>query len=315
MITRRSSLALIGAAATSLPALLHAQARLAYDLMPRPVAPGVWMIEGSTDYFSMDNGGAIVNCVLLQGDSGLIVIDSGPSLRFGEALNRVARTLDLRGVSAVVNTHHHPDHFFGNQVFATQPIHALGPTISLAQSEGEGFADNMYRLLGDWMRGTEVVPPRNVLDGGDGVIDGRQMTILPLSGHTASDMAVLDQTSGILIAGDLVFFNRAPTTPSADLALWQQSLTALEATNAGAVLPGHGPLDQTGTAIRQTRDYLDWLKDTLTHSAGTGLDMIETMQIPLPDRFAAMGAQPDEFQRSVSHLFAEIELSVLPRGN
>lgn len=315
MITRRSSLALIGAAATSLPGLLHAQARLSYDLMPRAVAPGIWMIEGSTDYFGMDNGGAVVNCALLQGDSGLIVIDSGPSLRFGEALSRVARTLDLRGVSAVLNTHHHPDHFFGNQVFAAHPIHALGNTITLAQTEGEGFADNMYRLLGDWMRGTEVVPPRNVLDGGDVVIDGRKMTVLPLSGHTAADMAVLDQASGILITGDLVFYDRAPTTPSADLALWQDSLNVLEATSPGAVLPGHGSLDQTGTAIRQTRAYLDWLDDTLTRSAQNGLDMIEVMQLPLPDQFAAMGAQPGEFQRSVSHLFAEVELSVLPRGN
>ncbi|MDK3073091.1 quinoprotein relay system zinc metallohydrolase 1 [Sedimentitalea sp. JM2-8] len=315
MITRRHALCLIGSGAASLPGLSHAQARLTYELTPKPVAQGVWMIEGSTDYFTMENGGAIVNCVLLQGDSGLIVVDTGPSLRFGEALHRLARTLDIRGVSEVVNTHHHPDHFFGNQVFAGQPIRALGETIGLAQAEGDGFADNMYRLLGDWMRGTEVTPPRNVIEGGDTTIDGRALTILPLSGHTGADMAILDQSTGILIAGDLVFFNRAPTTPSADLAQWQSSLGTLAALRPAAVLPGHGPLDPSGDAIRQTSAYLDWLADTLTRSAENGLDMIEVMQSPLPKRFAAMGAQPQEFQRSVSHLFPDVELSVLPRGN
>jgi hypothetical protein len=43
--------------------------------------------------------------------------------------------------------------------------------------------------------------------------------------------------------------------------------------------------------------------------------MIEVMQAPLPERFASMGAQPEEFQRSVSHLFPDVELSVLPRAN
>ncbi|SHH86473.1 quinoprotein relay system zinc metallohydrolase 1 [Marivita hallyeonensis] len=313
MFTRRHALGILGAGIIAPRA--YAQARHVYDLTPIQIADGMWMIEGSTDYFSMQNGGAIVNIVLIEGDSGLILIDSGPSLRYGEALASVARRLDLRGVSAVINTHHHPDHFFGNQVFADKPILSLGETLSAAVSDGDAFADNMYRLLGDWMRGTEVVPPTQVISSGEVTIDGRSFTALPLGGHTVADLAVLDRQTGTLIAGDLVFYDRAPTTPSADLEIWQASLNELEAINAAQLVPGHGPVDKTRAAIPQTRAYLSWLEHTLRNAAREGLDMIEVMDTTLPAEFAGMGAQPQEFHRSVSHLFPGIELQELPRGN
>jgi quinoprotein relay system zinc metallohydrolase 1 len=313
MLTRRLALGLTAGAVLAPRAM--AQARLSYDLIPQQVGDGVWMIEGATEYFTQENGGAIVNVTLLKGDNGLIVIDSGPSLRYGEALARVARQIDLRGVTAVVNTHHHPDHFFGNQVFADKPIWALGETLSAAETEGPSFSDNMYRLLGDWMRGTEVIAPNRVLEGGLLQIDGRSLEALPLGGHTVADLALVDQASGTLIAGDLAFLDRAPTTPGADLARWQASLDALAQVGAAQVIPGHGAVDRAGRAIAQTREYLVWLDTTLRQAAREGRDMVEIMTDPLPEAYAAMGAQPQEFERSVAHLFPGIERQELPRGN
>lgn len=313
MLTRRTILGAL--AALPLAPRAFAQARLSYDLVAKPLADGIWMVEGATDHFSMQNGGAIVNITLIKGDSGLILIDTGSSRRYGEALVTLARSLDIRGISTVVNTHHHPDHFFGNQIFAGTPILALGETRQAALAEGEGFADNMYRILGDWMRGTEVVPPTDVIAGGDIRLDGRDFLALPLGGHTAADLALLDRRTGTLIAGDLVFHNRAPTTPSADLPRWIASLDALDAQKPALLLPGHGPADPTGAAITQTRDYLRWLDTALRDGAQSGLDMVELMDTPLPERFATMGAQPQEYQRSVTHLFPGVELEELPRGN
>ena len=310
MLTRRTALGLLGASAFA--TRVAAEARHVYDLRPVKIAEGVWMIEGATEYFTDENGGAIVNIALLKGATGLIVIDTGPSRRYGEALAGLARQLDIRGVSAVVNTHHHPDHFFGNQVFAGTPIFGLGETQSAAFEEGDAFADNMYRLLGDWMRGTEVVPPGQVIEGGDVEIDGRRFTTFPLGGHTVADLALLDHATGTLVAGDLVFYDRAPTTPSADLARWQTSLDALEGIGAAQLVPGHGPVDRDRKAIAQTRAYLTWLDGTLRSGAREGLDMIDLMQAPLPPEFAGMGAQPQEYHRSISHLFPEIERQELP---
>ena len=135
---------------------------------------------------------------------------------------------------------------------------------------------------------------------------------MPLQGHTEADLAILDVETGTLIAGDLAFLDRAPTTPDADIELWKESIGELESLNAAAIVPGHGPFDRTGESLRQTRAYLEWLDKTLREAADAGLDMVEVMELPLPDVYAALGAQPQEFHRSVSHLFPDIETEVLP---
>lgn len=308
-LTRRTALAGLGAMVAG-PAM--PRARLAYDLAPMKVGPGIWMVEGSREYFSMENGGAIVNIAMIETDDGLVVFDTGPSLKYGEALRQIALQTTGRNPAAVILTHHHPDHFFGNMAFQDMPIRSLGETAEYARSHGDGYSDAMYRILGDWMRGTEVIPPNQAVPVGDFTIGGRKFRALPLKGHTEADLAILDVETGTLIAGDLAFLDRAPTTPDADIALWKESLDELEKLGAVAIVPGHGPFDRTGASLRQTRTYLDWLDATLRDAAENGLDMVEVMDLQLPEEFANLGAQPTEFHRSVSHLFPDIEAEVLP---
>lgn len=311
-VDRRTVLAGMGA---SLVVPAQARTRLAYDLVPVQVGPGIWMIEGSRDYFSMQNGGAIVNITMLETEAGLIVIDTGPSKSYGETLRQIALQTMGRGIAGVILTHHHPDHFFGNMAFDGIPIRALADTGKYARSHGDGYSDAMYRILGDWMRGTEVIPPNKVLAGGDFEIGGRALRALPLGGHTEADLALVDIKTGVVIAGDLAFLDRAPTTPDADLTRWRESIAELEALRPSAIVPGHGPFDRTGESLRQTRAYLDWLDESLRSAAEQGLDMVEIIETPLPDQFAGLGAQPQEFHRSVSHLFPDIESEILPLLN
>ncbi len=313
-LTRRRAVSLIGTAALALTssASLAARPKLVYDLMPVQVADGVWMIEGTTEYFTNENGGAIVNCALIETDTGMVIVDTGPSLRYGEALAQIAAQMSVSGVAAIFNTHHHPDHYFGNQVFADKPIYALPGTRTAALRDGDGFSDNMYRLLGDWMRGTEPVPPNQGISSSTVSIGKREFVIYPLEGHTGADLAVLDKKTGTLITGDLAFLDRAPTTPSADLGKWGESIDLLTTVNAAAIIPGHGPFDKTGRSLVQTKDYLEWIEETLQTAAGEGLSMVELMDSTIPKRFVKMGAMPQEFHRSVSHLYPDIERKILP---
>ena len=68
----------------SLPAL----ADLDYVLSPRQIAEDTWLLEGSTDNFAKANGGNIVNTAFIVTRQGVVVIDSGPSKRYGEALRK-----------------------------------------------------------------------------------------------------------------------------------------------------------------------------------------------------------------------------------
>ena len=141
-------------------------ADLDYALTPRQIAADTWLLEGSTANVAKDNGGNIVNTGFIVTSAGVVVIDTGPSKRYGEAMRKAIATVTDKPVIEVLLTHHHPDHVLGNQAFSDVPIGALPGTTALLKQQGEAMAQNMYRMVGDWMRGTEVVLPTQVLEPG-----------------------------------------------------------------------------------------------------------------------------------------------------
>lgn len=289
-------------------------ADLEYALQPRQIAEGTWLLEGSTDNFSKANGGNIVNTGFIVTDSGVVVIDTGPSRRYGEALRKAIAATTDKPVIQVLLTHHHPDHMLGNQAFADVPIGALAGTIELMRQQGDGLAENMYRMVGDWMRGTELQLPTQTLESGTLTIGGHPLRLLALSGHTGSDLAILDEKTGVLFAGDLIFYQRALTTPNTPgLGVWLADIDQLEALPWTVIVPGHGPLTEDHRPFAQMRDYLVWLDTLMTEGAATGADMSELIRSPIPERFASINLSRYELIRSVSHLYPRYEKQNMER--
>ncbi|WP_367239326.1 quinoprotein relay system zinc metallohydrolase 1 [Pseudomonas fulva] len=293
---------------------LPALADFDYRLGPRQIAQGTWVIEGSTDNFQKANGGNVVNTAFIVTDAGVVVIDSGPSKRYGEAMRQAIAGVTDKPVIEVLLTHHHPDHVLGNQAFAEVPIAALAGTTELLRQQGDAMAENMYRLVGDWMRGTEVVLPTEVVQPGRREVGGHRLRLLGLAGHTGADLAIFDETTGVLFAGDLVFYERALTTPnSPGLDVWQRDLDTLQALPWQQLVPGHGPVASDSRPFAQMHDYLRWLDGLMREGAEQGADMVEMIRSPVPERFAAISLTRYELIRSVSHLYPRYEKQVMQR--
>ncbi|MHA6637062.1 quinoprotein relay system zinc metallohydrolase 1 [Stutzerimonas frequens] len=293
---------------------LPSHAELRYTLQPRQIADDVWLLEGSTDNFDKANGGNIVNTGFIVTDAGVVVIDSGPSRRYGEAMRAAIASVTDRPVIKLLLTHHHPDHVLGNQAFTDVPIAALAGTTELLREQGNAMAENMYRLVGDWMRGTEVVLPTETLAPGTLEVGGRSLRLLALRGHTGADLAILDERSGVLFAGDILFYQRALTTPnSPGLDVWLEDLDTLEALPWKRLVAGHGPVADDAAPFLQMRDYLGWLDGLLREAANGGADMNEVIQSPIPERFAGISLTRYELIRSVSHLYPRYEAMALQR--
>lgn len=288
-------------------------ADLDYGLRPQPVADQTWVLQGHLEDFSFANGGNIVNTAFIVTKSGVVVIDSGPSRLYGQQFLAAIRQVSPQPIVQVLITHHHPDHFLGNQAFPAAALTALPETIHAIQAEGPGFNDNMYRLNGDWMKGTEVVVPSHELNQGALEIGGHRLELLALEGHTRADLAIFDHTTGVLFAGDLVFNQRLPTTPHAHVGPWLASLERLAALPIKVLVPGHGPVARDATPLEQTRAYLTWLQRTLAEGAAAGRDMTEMLASPLPPAFAGWAVAPTEYQRSVSHLYPAAEEAALEK--
>jgi len=287
-------------------------AKLLYPIEATEIAERTWAVYGLPEYFTMDNGGHIVNIAFIDVGDGIVVIDTGTSKRFGTALLALIKaTVPGKPILRVYNTHHHPDHVFGNQAFDAEVIASTPAVIQAIERDGNGFADNLYRLLGDWMRGTAPVLPSVVVQDGPESVGDRTFTITSLSGHTEADLVIRDDKTGVLFGGDLAFLFRAPTTPSANLPDWHASLNRMESMDRELILPGHGPVDAVGESITQTRDYLVWLEDALRDAVNEGLTMNEAMAIPIPGDFNGLYVVQTEYERSVVHLYRQLEDEIM----
>lgn len=283
-----------------------------YALKPQVVAPDTYVFVGLDEDFSLRNGGNIVNTGFIVTNDGVVVIDTGPSRLYGEQMRQAIATVTDRPIVRVYNTHLHPDHFLGNQSFADVPIGALAGTLEELRELADTFTNNMYRLVDAWMKGTEAVLPSETVAPGKLDIGGHELEVIALSGHSGADLVLFDHTTGVLFAGDLVFHDRAPTTPHASIDEWITALESLRRIPFKVLVPGHGAVVENDQAIEQTAAYLTWVTQSLTQAAAQGHDMAEVMYSPIPKRFDAMAVLPAEFHRSVTHLFPEFERRQLP---
>lgn len=313
-LDRRTLLTLLAGTAAQpfLPVFLAEAAPLAYSLKPQKIAQGAWMIAGAPEAITLENGGAIANITVLDSSEGAIIVDTGPSRRYGEQLAQLARELTGKTVTRVYITHFHPDHAFGNQGFDAELICAPAGVIDGLKLAGNSFSDAMYYIARDWMRGTEVVLPETVVASGREDIGERKLHLFEYAGHTPSDLAIYEETSGLLISGDLVFLDRAPTTPHADLAIWLENLDKINAMEFSRLVPGHGPAEESKRGITQTRRWLEAIEEIITRCFEQGLDMTEAMQQPLPESLSGIALAHYEFERSVMHLYPKLEAARLP---
>jgi glyoxylase-like metal-dependent hydrolase (beta-lactamase superfamily II) len=237
-----------------------------------------------------------VNVSVIRGSSGLLVVDTHASARAAEAVVAEVRALGAGEVVAVVNTHEHFDHTFGNGTFRAAygaiPIHAhevaaertlpAGARIKAAYDEPGNVCDP-HRDEG---QETEVVPAETtfssavVLDLGD-----RQVELVhPGRGHTAGDLVVRVPDADVLLAGDLVeesTLRQAVPGFGADCypMEWPLALDIVLGltTSASVVVPGHGaPVDRE--FVEEQRNAIGVVAETIRDLAGRGIPVAEALE-------------------------------------
>lgn len=291
------------------------EAQLNYGLKARQIAERTWVLEGAVEDFSRANGCNIINTGFIATGAGVVVINTGPSRLYGEQQRAEIARVTSEPVVKVLNLNLHPDYFFGNQAWADRPVEALAGSMAGMQAEGESYATNLYRLCGDWMKGSESTPARQAIAPQKWSLGAHQLELLRLDGHTADDLVLIDHTTGVVFAGGLVFAERVPTTPHADVTRWLSSLAQLEQRldrlPAYVIVPSHGPVHKDRHGISQTRDWLQWVSSLMRESAQQGLDLSEVLRTPLPARFQGWAAQPAEFHRTLTQWYPGFELQAL----
>ncbi len=289
------------------------KATLDYGLNATKLAGGWYVIAGANDDFSQANGCNIINTGFYMDDSGVYVINTGTSRIYGEQQRALIDSISKnKSVKQVLALNLHPDYFLGNQAYPKEVLSATKLTAQGIKAEAALYETNLYRLCGDWMKGSEsVFPAQTILPGKLKALGDKPIETLELKGHTDSDLVVFDPESKVMWAGGLVFYKRIVTTPHAQLKPWIESLKKLQALKPKVVVPSHGPVSWGSEAIDQTLDYLIWLDQRLTDAAAMGEEMNDVMKNGAPERFQNFAAYPAEFYRNVTNLYPQYEKQAL----
>lgn len=293
-------------------ALLQPAAPPAAPLPVVEVAPGVFVHQGSHEEFAPSNGGGIANLAFVVGGRGVAVIDSGGTARQGTELLEAVRARTGLPVTHVVNTHVHPDHVLGNAAFrgagATVAGHAKLPA-RLAEA-GPYYLANLERLLGpEALAGTELVPPTLAV-ADEAVVDlgGRALRLRAWpTAHTDTDLTALDEATGTLFAGDLLFLERLPVVDGSLLG-WIAVLEELERVPARRVVPGHGPPSAPWpAALEPQRAYLVALRDAVRDALRRNRTLEQAVaEVTLPPGQDWLLAE-ENHPRNVTASFTELE--------
>ncbi|MEO8228687.1 MAG: MBL fold metallo-hydrolase [Chloroflexota bacterium] len=200
---------------------------------------GERVFVGRYRYLDQDIGAVLTN-------DGPVVIDTRSTPGHAGEILEDLRAISPLAVAAVIDTHHHYDHAFGNATFRPAPIWGhLRCAEHLLASTAADLAEIVEESpeLAAELAGIVLDPPDRTFgdEGADLDIGGRRLELRFLGrGHTDDDIVVVVLDAGVLFAGDLVENGAPPYFGDGYPLDWPATLRAMRALVRGAVVPGHG---------------------------------------------------------------------------
>ncbi len=210
---RRRDALLLAAIAALRPGRGLAAPAPAQPFLMAEVAPGVHVRQGVHEEATPENQDGIANIGFVVGQEAVAVLDPGGSRTDGERLRASIRERTKLPIRYVVMTHLHPDHVFGAVAFAADHPVFVGHARMAAMlvQRGEFYRNGLADALGIEEAGDYAKPDLLVSDTAAVDLGGRPLRLQAHpTAHTDNDLSILDEATGTLWLGDLLFVDRVP---------------------------------------------------------------------------------------------------------
>ena len=242
--------------------------------------------------------GLLVNSYLVEGQSGVVVVDTNLLVSDVQAL--LARLGALKKpLRAILVTHAHPDHFNGILALVRDkevPVYATAGVGRVIKEIADAKRAQWSPVYGaEWP--AETYYPNSLLaDGAQVQLDELSFTVRelgPAESHADSYFQLsADGSRPVAFIGDLAFHGTHPYTADGHSAAWLAALDVLagELASVGMLYPGHG--DPAGPDVfAGQRRYLLYYREVIRRLSGgeprlseaAKAELSATLQAFLPD--------------------------------
>jgi len=211
------------------------------------------------------NQGYMVNSTVIEGETGVILIDTGFTDEIGAHLRAHVAKLTKKPVKVIINTHHHGDHTFGNIAFPGAHVISSEMARKLLLEGDADWLAIIEASVGRKFPNTKAVPATEVYANNtktDIVIDGVKLTLwVPDAAHTLGDLMIWLPEDKVLVGGDILVNQITPNFRDAVVKKWVETLAEVQKLPAKAIIPGHGPMMSMKEAVamhgRMAKLYAD----------------------------------------------------------
>ena len=279
---------------------------------PVEVIPNVFSAIGATAPPTYENSGHNNNLSFVITTDGVVVINSGASVRLASALHEEIKTITDQPVKLVINENGQGHAILGNLYWSQLGVDILAHEDAIHEIEENSYTilERMKSYNRDKAVGTEVVIPNKSFS--EKVIfnlGGLEFHVLHLGpAHGPGDTQVWLPQLSLMIAGDMAFHERMlpifeNTCTKCWLETWDEKFAPL---NATYVIPGHGHPTNMAQVTRFTRNYLLDLRAKVSEVLDNGGDLAEAFYVD-QERWRSLDTFEELAKRNAGRVFEEME--------
>ena len=279
---------------------------------PVEVIPNVFSAIGATAPPTYENSGHNNNLSFVITTDGVVVINSGASVRLASALHEEIKNVTDQPVKLVINENGQGHAILGNLYWSQLGVDILAHEDAIHEIEENSHTilERMKSYNRDKAVGTEVVIPNKSFS--EKVIfnlGGLEFHVLHLGpAHGPGDTQVWLPQLSLMIAGDMAFHERMlpifeNTCTKCWLETWDKKFAPL---NATYVIPGHGHPTNMAQVTRFTRNYLLDLRAKVSEVLDNGGDLAEAFYVD-QERWRSLDTFEELAKRNAGRVFEEME--------
>ena len=240
------------------------------ELVLKKITNNVWSIVGPLTNRNKENLGNNATFGVVVTEEGVVLIDSGGSYKGAKRIHEVIKTITSKPVRFVINSGGQDHRWFGNDYFSS-----LGAKIISSEAAKK---DHQTRSTAQW----SMLETRIGADGIKGTKEkfadiifkddykfklGETNFEIYFRGqaHTPGDAFIWLPQSKAMFTGDIVYTERMlGIGEQSNSKSWLHVFNSMAAFKPKYLIPGHGSPTTLEKAIKDTGNYLSYLRNTIS---------------------------------------------------